>query len=1069
MAVDAQGDVFIGDTNNNRVVEVPAGGGAQTTVGTGLNFPHGVAVYAPPPTFSADTPGSNAAVGTPYTYTYTATAPAGEPAPTFALSAGNLPPGLSLDPATGVISGTPTTPGTYTFTVATENAANGTLAPPATITVAGPGTVFIADTNNSRVVEVPPGGGTQTTVGTGLNNPIGVAVDAAGDVFIADTNNNRVVEVHAGGGTQTTVDTGLNHPRGVAVDAAGDVFIADSSNNRVVEVPAGGGAQTTVGTGLNFPTGVAVDARGDVFIADINNNRVVEVPAGGGAQTTVGTGLSLPFGVAVDAAGDVFIADDFTSNRVVEVPADGGAQTTVGTGLNNPEGVAVDARGDVFIGDTGNNRVVEVPAGGGAQTTVGTGLNSPTGVAAYAPPPAFIADTPPATATVGAPYSYTYTAATPTGEPAATFAVSGGTLPPGLTLNPTTGVISGIPTTAGTYTFTAETENAANGTLGPSTTITVAKAAQTINFTSNPPTDATVGGPSYTVTATGGPSGNPVVFTSGSSAVCSVSGSTVSFLGAGSCVIDANQAGDTNYTAAPQAQQSVAVAKAAPQTISFPTPTGVTVGQADSALGATASSGLAVSYMSSTPAVCTITSAGKLHAVTAGTCTVTASQAGDSNYLAATPVTDTFSIAAAATSTTLTSSANPAVSGQTVTYTATVSPVADGGTVTFFDGTTPITSCGTPTVDIAGHATCQVTYANTSGSPHSITAAYSGDSNFAASTSAALVETVNPAAQTISFPAPTGVTVGQADSALGATASSGLAVSYTSSTPAVCTITSAGKLHAVTAGTCTVTASQAGNSNYLAATPVTDTFPIAAAATSTALSASPASSSFGQPVTFTAQVSSASAGCLAGTVTFSVDGAPVGMVAANAQGAASLSTSALPAGAHAVTAAFQPSDTTDCMPSSRSITYVVGTTTTLSCPGGSVNGSVFVTGPTLISNCNVRGQVIVQPGGSVDIENSTIGGSILATNRPGAIRVCSSTVNGQVQVTGASGLVIVGDPAANVGCGPNTINGSLVLRNNNHGVEAIGNRVSGQVIAVGNSGPGPFPGDPTTISGNGPR
>ena len=120
---------------------------------------------------------------------------------------------------------------------------------------------------NTRVVKVTPGGA-QTTVGSGLDSPLGVAVDGAGDVFIADTYNNRVVEVPAGGGAQTTVASGLSRPCGVAVDGAGNVFIADYHNNRVVEVPAGGGAQTTVGSGLNHPYGVAVDGAGDVFIAE---------------------------------------------------------------------------------------------------------------------------------------------------------------------------------------------------------------------------------------------------------------------------------------------------------------------------------------------------------------------------------------------------------------------------------------------------------------------------------------------------------------------------------------------------------------------------------------------------------------------------------------------------------------------------------------------------------------------------------------------------------------------------------------------------------------------------------
>ena len=81
-------------------------------------------------------------------------------------------------------------------------------------------------------------------------------------------------------------------------------------------------------------------------------------------------------------------------------------------------------------------------------------------------------------------------------------------------------------------------------------------------------------------------------------------------------------------------------------------------------------------------------------------------------------------------------------------------------------------------------------------------------------------------AQTISFAAPSGVVYGDADFDPAATASSGLAVGYSSSTPAVCTVV-AGNVHVVAAGDCTVTATQAGNSSFLAAPGVTRTFAIA--------------------------------------------------------------------------------------------------------------------------------------------------------------------------------------------------------------------------------------------------
>ena len=132
-----------------------------------------------------------------------------------------------------------------------------------------------------------------------------------------------------------------------------------------------------------------------------------------------------------------------------------------------------------------------------------------------------------------------------------------------------------------------------------------------------------------------------------------------------------------------------------------------------------------------------------------GSHAITASYSGDRNFTASTgSLTQTVNQAATTTTTAVTSSANPSVTGQTVTYTATVSPVPDGGTVAFSDGGTPITGCGAQQVDTsAGTATCQISY-KIAGT-HPITASYSGDTAFTASTSTgSLTQTVNQAATT---------------------------------------------------------------------------------------------------------------------------------------------------------------------------------------------------------------------------------------------------------------------------------------------------------------------------------
>jgi S-adenosylmethionine/arginine decarboxylase-like enzyme len=117
-----------------------------------------------------------------------------------------------------------------------------------------------------------------------------------------------------------------------------------------------------------------------------------------------------------------------------------------------------------------------------------------------------------------------------------------------------------------------------------------------------------------------------------------------------------------------------------------------------------------------------------------GSHAITASYGGDRNFTASTgSLTQAVSQAATTTTTTVTSSANPSVTGQAVTYTATVSPVPDGGTVTFSDDGATIAECGAQQLDTSpGTATCPVTY-DTAGT-HAITAAYSGDAAYGAST-----------------------------------------------------------------------------------------------------------------------------------------------------------------------------------------------------------------------------------------------------------------------------------------------------------------------------------------------
>ncbi len=161
---------------------------------------------------------------------------------------------------------------------------------------------------------------------------------------------------------------------------------------------------------------------------------------------------------------------------------------------------------------------------------------------------------------------------------------------------------------------------------------------QTITFGSLP--TVVVGG-FATVSATGGGSGNPITYSSGSTA-CTVSGSTVTGLTAGTanCVITANQAGSIGFEAG-TATQSISVGQGN-QTITFGALPTLVVG-GSGIVSAFATSGLGVTFGSSTPAICTVNGS-TVTGIAAGSCSITADQAGLPNYKAAPQVTRSIAI-----------------------------------------------------------------------------------------------------------------------------------------------------------------------------------------------------------------------------------------------------------------------------------------------------------------------------------------------------------------------------------------------------------------------------------------
>ena len=397
---------------------------------------------------------------------------------------------------------------------------------------------------------------------------LGVAgIGVGGIAAAAASTSAATLSIVAGTGTPGTPAAGpatsspLGRMQAVAVGPHGSLYIADPANQVIEKVSSAGTLSIVAGTGaygapkagpatsspLDSPSGVAVDpTTGDLYIADTNENEVLQVTSAGTLSIFAGTGtygaptagaatssdLASPGGLAVGPNGSLYIAD--TGNDVIEKVSSGvlsivaGVSGTSGaptpgaathSDLEVPQGIAVGPHGSLYIADANNNQVLKVSAGT-LSIVAGTG-----------------------------------TAGTPTAGPATSSDLGGIA---DVAVNTTTGDL-----------YLADSDH---GDIEQLKFLI----PQTITLTTSPPNSATVGG-TDTLAATGGASGNAVTFSidaSSTAGACSLSGAVVSFGGAGTCVIDANQAGSTTYAAAPQVQVSVSVQ--APGTPSTHTPPPVT-------------------------------------------------------------------------------------------------------------------------------------------------------------------------------------------------------------------------------------------------------------------------------------------------------------------------------------------------------------------------------------------------------------------------------------------------------------------------------------------------------------
>jgi len=341
-----------------------------------------------------------------------------------------------------------------------------TLAPKAS---ANPGDLYVSDLATNSIVVYPPDfklGDTPITFVSGLNQPQGVVLDQNKNVYVADAGSGNIYKYDQNK-VQSTFISGLQNPMGLAFDGS-DFIVAENGADAVKSFALDGTLRNSL------PITGPIDVKSDGVNRYVSNGASVFKILPDGTMTDLdpgdgSRGLALLL-LAPPPAPPMYVVFVSTGAGLVKKIPPGGTPTTFATDLSQPTGM--DFRPARFNGDSGvGNLYVADPLGGnifqitpqGDKTTfANTGKPNfvvfETGVLL----PPVITSATSVTTVIGQPFSYQITA---TNSPTSYDATG---LPTGLTIDTTSGLISGTPTVVGSFSIMLQASNSAgsgNATL----------------------------------------------------------------------------------------------------------------------------------------------------------------------------------------------------------------------------------------------------------------------------------------------------------------------------------------------------------------------------------------------------------------------------------------------------------------------------------------------------------------------------------------------------------------------------------------------------------------------------
>lgn len=535
---------------------------ATNSAGTSTAATVTVTVSVPTLTLSPS-PGAlpGGTVGTAYSQSISASGGTGP----YTYSASGLPPGLTMN-AGGAITGTPTTAGSYTVTVNTTDANSATGTGSYTIVVSAQApvanavstTVAANSTNNSITLNITGGAATSVAVAStpthGSATASGTAITYTPTAGYSGSDSFTYTATNASGtSTAATVTVTVTAPTLVFSPATGALPGGTVGTAYSQSITASGGSGPYNYTATGLPPGLSINTSTGAITGTPTTNGSYSVTVNttdangvtGSVAYTIAVGAQAPVANAVSAT----VAANSTNN-LVTLSITGGSATSVAVASTPSHGTAT-ASGTTIrytpaAGYSGADSFTYTATNGSGTSTAATvsiTVSAPTLVLSPAPGalPA---------GTVGTSYSQSVSASGGTGP----YSYTSSGLPPGLTINASTGAITGTPTTAGSYNVTVNTSDANGATGTASYTIAISVQAPVANAVSLTVATNSINN-TVTLSITGGAATSVAVASSPTNGTAAASGTSITYtpnsgyFGADSFTYTATNAAGTSIAA----------------------------------------------------------------------------------------------------------------------------------------------------------------------------------------------------------------------------------------------------------------------------------------------------------------------------------------------------------------------------------------------------------------------------------------------------------------------------------------------------------------------------------------